>query len=239
MRPLRTLPMLLSLALLAPFVTAQEATPLMATLTPGEVENIDIHVGDGSLHLSGGSGDQIEVEVRLLPKGGHKMTLERTRRVIARTHLNSKPNGDWIFFELDYPSEAVQGEIEERWTVRVPPGFGAEVEMAVGELAVNNLAGGVDLQLGVGEMDVMVPRGDIKASVAVGELTVMSSTASPGAISLAADAGHSKLIVNGEAVKAKRAHGPGSAVWLRGEGEDSIDLSVSVGNVVLKILEQP
>lgn len=222
----------------APAIAGPPESGTELVLDAGLATLVDVHVAVGRLRLTGGRDGEVRAEVKLAARDNLRDDARaRIERALAGARITYVRRGEWLCLALTYPEDVHQGEVEEVWRVSAPARFGAEVEMAVGDLTVTNLSGGVDLQLGIGDIDIAVPHGDIKANVSVGNITAISSTDSWAVLALDARAGRSNLIVRGESHKAMQPVGPGSRVVLRGDGRDRVDLSANIGNVILKILD--
>jgi hypothetical protein len=145
--------------------------------------------------------------------------------------LDADSGADTIAFGLRYAGD--RDGLDETWTLEVPARLAARLELAVGDLDVRGLEGGVKLSVNVGDIEAEVPRGDITARTNVGDIRVTSATDSYGDVELEASVGDTHLTQGAHRVRHPKPAGAGNRISLDGPGRDRIQLKTSVGDATL------
>lgn len=164
----------------------------------------------------------------------------------ARTHrgLFGSRKGDPHAAELDADSRAgaidfglrYAGDrdgLDETWTLEVPARLAARLELAVGDMDVRGLQGGLRLSVNVGDIEADIPRGDITARTNVGDIHVTSGSDSYGVVELEANVGDTHLTEGGHRIKNPKPAGAGDRISLDGPGRDHIRIETNVGDATL------
>ena len=231
---------ILLIGLAAAFAAAQPAHELRETVTDTSVATVGVEAGLGSVRLVGHAGPEIRVEVALMPRSDG-VAVEDPARVAAAieaARLERVAGEGEVRFAVIYPIMVMYGAVEERWRIDAPRSIGVRVQMAVGDLRVEDIRGGVDLTLGIGDIGVDVPGGDIRASLSVGNIMATTAAPDPGRVMLTTNVGRVNMMQAGRAVPARRTAGPGSRLSLSGGGPDWLILSSDVGDVFLEVSER-
>ncbi|HWP94232.1 MAG TPA: hypothetical protein VNL72_00655 [Gammaproteobacteria bacterium] len=225
-----------ALLFLAADITAGETTVprvIETTVAAHELTAMMLDARVGEVELEAYDADTILVHIEL----DHADSIfgdRATRAAIASAELVQERNGKSLELRLHYP-KGDSDDVREHWQIKVPARFAVEADMAVGELRIRGVRGGVVADLGVGDVDIDVPAGRIEAEVSVGDLSIHSATPSPGRITLEASVGDVSLALDGQRVPVERGFGPGAEIMVAKDGSDSIDASVSVGNLSVTV----
>ncbi len=217
---------------------ADEPARLQQTLAGDAVASLGIEAGLGSVQLIGHAGPDIRVEVSLSPRSDG-VAVDDPSRVLAAIDAATleRIQGDGeVRFAVKYPLVVMVGAVEERWRIVAPQTIGARVQMAVGDLRVEDIRGGVDLTLGVGDIGIDVPGGDMRAQLSVGNIVATTAAPDPGRVLLQTNVGRVNMRQAGRLVPAAaRSAGPGSQIARSGAGSDWLILSSDVGDVFLEV----
>ncbi len=221
----------------AGFAVADEPARLQQTLAAEAVTSLGIEAGLGSVQLVGHAGPDIRVEVTLSPRSDG-VTVDEPARVLAAIDAATleRIQGDSdVRFRVAYPLSVMVGAVEERWRIVAPETVGARVQMAVGDLRVEDIRGGVDLTLGIGDIGIDVPGGDMRARLSVGNIVATTAASDPGRVVLTTNVGRVNMRQAGRRVPTARSAGPGSQITRSGAGRDWLILSSDVGDVFLEV----
>jgi hypothetical protein len=136
---------------------------------------------------------------------------------------------------------AAEGNVEATWTITVPARFSARVDAHDGSVRINGLEAGVDATVNSGlrgrrgSLDVEVPSRRLNLTMGVGEITAKRRSSDFSSAVVRSTVGDAELFLLGHEIVAPRKPGPGHRVTLDGRGPDTLSLTVSVGDVSLKI----
>jgi hypothetical protein len=145
--------------------------------------------------------------------------------------LDADSRSDAIDFGLRYAGD--RDGLEETWTLEVPARLAAQLELAVGDMDVRGVLGGLRLSVNVGDIEADVPRGDITAKTNVGDIRVTSGSDSYGDVELEANVGDTHLTQGDHRVRHPKPAGAGNRISLDGPGRDRIRIKTNVGDVSL------
>jgi hypothetical protein len=205
-------PLVLVAALVA---TAALAVPAHAVVLQTEARTwrvgpdhrvrLDFPVGE--LHVKATDGDEVRVELQVRCRRSGTEECQRKSRRLRLEHTN---DGGVLRIRVEgYPKFNSRGFSLEA-LVLVPRHLRMDVDMGVGELEVDGMAGDLDVELGVGDATILAPRGAVKT------------------VNVDVGIGDASLRTNGH-----RAHSRGwlgrEVRWSEGGGASRIELSVGVG----------
>jgi hypothetical protein len=220
----------------SPAHAAKEPRTLSGERPAADIKALRLDARVGEVRVRVGDDDTVAWKVTLeAERGGWFSSLKDARKAIAQAAVEEQVSGTRLLLATRFPSGTDEDEIREHWEVSVPARFAVDIDMAVGELRIEGVAGGVDADLAVGEMRIDVPAGRIRADVSVGEILIDTATPSPGDIELDANVGDVNLLLKGYQVPDERDFGPGAEIDLERDGADDIEASVNVGDVRVKI----
>lgn len=223
------------LAILLAIATAAAAAPSAAaarTLTgsfpAADLEGIAIEAGVGDVTLTAGDGETVSVEVELKPRrGGLFSSMRAAEREVERAELGAQVDGRELALKVDTGSSGDR-RFEERWTVVLPARLAAALEVGVGDVVVQGLAGGVDLELGVGEAELRVVDGDVSVEVGVGDATVRGPAAAYASADCSGGVGDAVIQAGGHNADSDGFVGH-SARW-DGAGRCRLEIEIGVGD---------
>ncbi len=236
---LRILAGVLALCTASP-ASALETRTLTTEVPAADLDTFVLRVDVGEVRVIGDDGDSVRVTLTLREDKKYLVvTSKKVREAIAGAELTHElMSRGRVSFSVDYPVRLTEDDrdyLDEEWEIRVPERFATRMNVNVGALNIAGLSGGVDARVSVGELEIDVPSGSIDANVGVGEIDARSATSSYGDIRLNANVGSVRLNLNGDRVKPNRPPGPSSDITIEGEGDDRLELTVSVGEASLVV----
>jgi hypothetical protein len=227
---------LIAALLAAGTVQADEPRVLKGESAATELKALRLDARVGQVRVTAHDADTVTWTLELEAKRDGFFSSKRdAREAIAKARIEAETSGTRLILGVRFPAGTDEDDIEEHWTVNVPVRFSADVDMAVGQLNIEGIAGGVDADLAVGEIDIRVPSGRVRADTSVGEIQIENGTKSPGDIELEANVGDVSLDLDGYRVPTERGFGPGAEIDMRRDGEHDIEASVNVGDVRVTI----
>ncbi|HEY1773027.1 MAG TPA: hypothetical protein VGH91_07545 [Gammaproteobacteria bacterium] len=222
---------------------ARNAGPrsLSADVSGAGLDTLALQVGVGEVHVTASNDDTVHAEVTLRPKEreflGFLHWSGATGRSIAAAAIHQERQDKRLTLSLDLDGHD-QDEIKQEWEVQVPARLKLDSVMNVGEMDIVGVAGGVGAKLDVGELEIDVPKGSIDADVNVGEIRAKSGSSHHGRIQLASNIGDATLLLHGSESGVHEHGGLGNRVTLDGDGPDSMDLKLNIGEVTLHLEPQ-
>lgn len=238
MKRLLTLGLLLSLPALA---LAAGTRTLTADIPASGIETLAVTAGVGELRVTPSADDAVHVSVRLEQKAREFLWFfhwqsSTTMREIQSAQIVQQHEGGRLELSLGSSGKLDTNQVKQHWELQIPARLALVLNMKVGQVNVQDVAGGIDVNLNVGEIDIDVPRGPLRASVNVGQISAASATTVPGPIDLSSDIGEAAVFRQGQRVRGGGRHsGLGRRIHLPGSGADSMKLDVNVGEVDLRL----
>lgn len=232
----------LGLLLTVPMLAGAAGTrTLTADFSANGISTLAITAGVGELQVTPSSDDAIHVSVRLEQKSREFLWFfhwqsNTTTREIQSAQIVQQRSGNQLNLSLGATTKLDTNQVKQHWTLQIPARLALVLNMKVGQVNVQGIAGGVSANLNVGEIDLAVPRGPLNARVNVGQISATSATAQSGPIDLSSDVGEAAVFMEGKAVRSGGRHsGLGRRIHLPGSGPDTMQLSVNVGEVDLRL----
>jgi hypothetical protein len=202
------------------------------------LDTLALQVGVGEVRVTPSNDDEVHAQVTLRPKEreflGFLHWSTGTAREIANATIHQERQDKRLTLSLDLAGRG-QDEIKQEWEVQVPARLKLDSVMNVGEMDITGVAGGVGAKLDVGELEIDVPKGSIDADVNVGEIRATSASEHHGRIQLASNIGDATLLLHGAESGVHEHAGLGNRVTKDGDGPDSMDLKLNIGQVTLHI----
>jgi len=222
---------------------AQAAAPRMlnADIPTAGINTLAITVGVGELHITPSSDDAVHIQVNLEQKSREFLWFfhwqsQATTQEIQMAQIAQQRQGERLAVSLTTSNKLSNNDVKQNWIVQVPARMAMDLNMKVGEATIDGVAGGVQATLNVGELNMDIPRGALSAKVNVGQISVTTGTSQPGNIALSSNIGEAALYMNGKHINHAGEHsGLGRSVNLNGSGPDSMNLSVNIGEVDLRV----
>lgn len=209
-QPFLSVPALLLLAT-APVLAEERETvrTIRETFPIADIERLALDLPVGEARILGEERDDVQVVFELRCEPERKRCAEVARDVT----LGSSFHGGRLALDL-HGFKGGRKDLVLRGVVRAPAALDTRVDMGVGELEFEGLAGDVEAELGVGEMNLRLPFDAVRA------------------VSLAAGIGETNLHLPAGRHAGKRSHLVGSETeWRKGPGRADIDAEVGVGEV--------
>lgn len=232
----------LGLLLMLPALACAAGTrTLTAEIPANGINTLAVTAGVGELRVTPSSDDAVHVSVRLEQKSREFLWFfhwqsNTTSLEIQSAKIVQQRDGDQLQVSLGSNRKLDTNQVKQHWTLQIPARLALALNMKVGQVNVQGIAGGVNVNLNVGEIDLDIPHGPLSANVNVGQISATSATHQPGPIDLSSDIGEAALFMDGKAVRSGGRHsGLGRRIHLPGNGPDSIKLSVNVGEVDLRL----
>ncbi len=229
---------LLALPLLA---NASEPRMLHADMPATGITGLAITAGVGEVHITPSTDDAVHVHVILKQKSNEFLWFfhwqsRATVQQIQAAQISQQRQGQHLVLSLSNLGKMDNDDVKQKWIVQMPAHLALDLKMNVGEVTIEGVSGGVQTTLNVGELNMDVPRGSLDAKINVGQISVTTATDQPGDISLSSNIGEAALYQGGKYIThAGRHHGLGRSIYLNGNGPDSIQLSVNIGEVDLRV----
>lgn len=126
----------------------------------------------GELHVKATDGDEVRMELQVRCRRGTTEDCQKKTRRLRLEHTNE--NGVLRLKVEGYPKFETKG-FQLEALLLVPRALRLDLDMGVGQLEVDGLAGDLDLDLGVGEATVLAPQGAVKSvsvNVGIGDANV-------------------------------------------------------------------
>lgn len=230
--------LLLCLLPVASYASADRS--LQAISPAAGINKVILNAGVGELHVKVSPDDSVHVKVTLERKSSNFLWFfhwgsENSERQIEHVTLQRQKQKAVLSYALDYPRHLDDGDVKQRWDVEVPARLALKIIMKVGQVNVDDVAGGVDVSLNVGDINLHTPRGPMTASVNVGQITATSGTDRPGNIKLDTTLGDVHLHMQGWKGDDARSDGLGRSINVKGQGPDNMAFEVNIGEAGLRI----
>jgi hypothetical protein len=161
----------------------------------------------GELRVIPADGSRVRFDLRVRCKGRSD---ERCAELANRLRLESDDTGETLSLKLEgYPKWLRKG-FTAMGELRVPRALDVRIEMGVGQLEIEGLAGDLDVDLGVGQAEVRVPRASVR------EVSV--------------DTGVGDASIQGAGASSASSRFLGTRVsWTQGRGRSDVRVHVGVG----------
>lgn len=178
-------------------------------LVAGGVRTVGFHVPVGELQVVATEGGAIRAELALRCE---RESDERCREAAGKVDLRVRRSAERIQIEVDdWPKLTGRG-LSARARLEVPKDRDVEVDMGVGEVAVEGL------------------EGDVEVDVGVGEVAVEMAEAVVGSVNLDSGVGEVTLTVGGRTIDGTGFVG-GALGWKDGPGEAHVEIDTGVGEI--------
>lgn len=178
------------------------------------VERLALELPVGEARILGEERGDVQVVLELRCEPERKRCADLAREVT----LESSTRGGRLALELRGFDGGPRRDLVFSGVVRVPAGIALGVDMGIGELEIESLAGDVEAELGVGEMNLHLPFDAMRA------------------VSLAAGIGETNLHLPIGRHTSERSHLVGSETdWREGPGQADLDAEVGVGEVNVRL----
>jgi len=200
----------------------------------GEATTLVLDTAVGDVDVSATDTGTLRVTVELRARKGKLFGSRRAGdEQVERTELSVERSGSRLFLELDWPG----GDplFEARWTLELPRSMDLDLDLGVGDVRVEGLAGDLGVDSGVGDVTVAGARGDIEVDLGVGEVKISAPAGAFGKVACSTGVGDCRLetggqTLRGEGMISKDLH------W-HGDGPSRIDVDTGVGSVTVVLTE--
>lgn len=207
MKKIMGVTLLLAVGIMTVFpVNAAEKVTRIHSFDLADIKEIEINNSVGSIDLRLVEGDELRIEIDIESDDDRFF---RRNKDVDDVDLEYRIRGEKLILTID------EEDIKADWYIELPAVSEIDIDMGVGEIAVEIGASILNIDLGVGEIEVLAPlasAGEINVSAGVGEANIR------GVDSVE----HSRSFVSAESEG-------------RGEGELSIDAEVGVGEVTVTL----
>jgi hypothetical protein len=176
------------------------------------VERVLVDVPVGEVIIDGGTGAQIQLEVRLEcdERGGACEDLAQRVKVVF-----SREAGELTLRVKEWPKTSNKG-LEAHVRVLVPRDLALEAHLGVGQLNIASLEGNVEAELGVGELNITLP------------------AASVGSVSADTGIGAANLVAAGRHYESAGLVAR-EIRWNKGAGKSRVEADCGVGEIDIKL----
>jgi hypothetical protein len=176
------------------------------------VERVLVDVPVGEVIIDGGTGTQIQLEVRLECDERGDACEELARRVKV---VFSREAGELTLRVKEWPKTSNKG-LEAHVRVLVPHDLALEAHLGVGQLNIASLDGDVEAELGVGELNITLP------------------AASVGSVSADTGIGAANLVASGRHYESAGLVAR-EIRWNKGTGKSRVEADCGVGEIDIKL----
>ncbi|HEV2212149.1 MAG TPA: hypothetical protein VGS99_02265 [Gammaproteobacteria bacterium] len=201
-------------------------------------QTLALGVGAGNVQVAPSEDGTVHVTVKLeRPRGlfGYWTTAAKAKALNNAALMPTLDNNGVRSVKLQLQAGADSADIQEAWTVEVPPIMHLQVDMQAGNLQILGVAGGVDADLRAGKLMVNIPYGALHGNVGTGDIEAQCHVLDYGAVSLSSGVGEAQLTINGSAAGTSQRNGAGQRVDYQGSGKNPVNLSSGAGKVELSL----
>jgi hypothetical protein len=139
---MRTL-LLVCLSVCAPLALAEEPRVLSGEKPAAEFKSLRLDAGVGEVRIKTHDADVVRWKVELeAERDGLFSSLKDAREAIAAARVEAETSGTRLILGAEFPAGTDEDEIREHWEVLVPVRLAVDVDMAVGEMQLDGMAGG-------------------------------------------------------------------------------------------------
>jgi hypothetical protein len=224
-----------------PPISADDSAQNLATTIPAAgLTRLVLSALDGTVDLRAATdptADELEVRVGVQRANANTWIRKPGPDVPNVTFRSDRRDG-----ELRLVLNGITvGSAETVWTITVPARLAVRIEMHNGRVAVTGVAGGVQVSVNSGlngksgEILADVPNGPLDLDLGVGTIDARTSATTYGRVDVHSTVGDARLFLDGHEVVAPHAPGPGQRLRLAGDHTSALSLSVTVGDVTLRI----
>jgi len=240
-----------SLALVFALAPAAMATTVVqeSEVPAAGLDSIVVKAGSGSARIVTGADDRILIRVEISPRHWSDdnpfqaikewfltSSYEDVDELVEAVRIDTEHKGEGkLRIGLTPSGSSRKDKVREAWTLTVPARMAVGLTMDAAEVEISGITGGAKVRAGAGSVQIDVPRGDLEIGLEVGDVDVSSGSGSLGAVDLQSTVGSTHLWMNGARIKYPNPPGPGSEVSVSGNGEDSVRVDVTVGDISVNV----
>lgn len=200
------------------------------------IEQLYLESEVGEITLTATDTDIITWRLEIVANDNHGTPGRQEREWAADAELSAVRADKQARLTFVWPGGAKHSEdLHERWTITVPVRLAASIDMEIGELSIEGLAGGIEADLGVGELSITVPGGDVYAEMGIGDVQIASGTADLGEVDLNVNVGEVRFEGYADAPAPDYAFPVGQELHFDADGEDDIQVNANIGNIAVAI----
>ncbi|MEM1179832.1 MAG: hypothetical protein AAGM22_15905 [Acidobacteriota bacterium] len=204
------LPSLAAFVATAPAV-AEPVHTIKQSYFAGDASGVDIELVLGSLAIEGTRGRNVEIEVELTC---NRDDAAKCKRRAERIRLRPRLSGEKLYLSLENTPRGRAGGIEATMTVRMPRKMGLEIDIAGGDMKIEDIRGNIEIDSAGGSVDLKGTAdrvGTFKADVGFGK---------------------GELILRDSRIEASGI--PRSITW-RGSGSQRIEIDLGGGEITARL----
>jgi hypothetical protein len=213
-------------------VQAESERTLTESMPAQGIDRVRIESGVGDVDIHATDTERIEVAVILTARrGGIFSSMKKAERDVEEAALSSELVGNRLYLEVD--STTGDERFEEQWSVELPADTEVELEIGLGDVAVDGLERVLEVELGVGNVVVLDAAGELLIEVGVGDVDIQGEARRFGDVSASGGVGDAKIKVSGERITSEGFVGH-SAAW-QGDGPGRIEVEIGVGEAAITL----
>lgn len=206
------------------------------SLPAAGIEQLYLESGVGEVVLTAADTDAITWQLDIILGDNHDTPSQNQRDLAASAQLSAVREDEQARLTVAWPRGTKLGDdIHERWTISVPARLAAQVDMEIGGLYIEGLAGGVEADLGIGELEITVPGGSVHANMGIGEVKIISASKDLGEVSLDVDIGEVRFDGDADAPQPGYDFPIGQDLHFDAGGEDDIQINSNIGEISVEI----
>lgn len=200
------------------------------------VERLYLESEIGEVKLTATDTDTITWQLEIVVNDDRGAPSQAQRELTANARLSAVRDGEQARLTVIWPrGTELDDDLHERWTISVPARLAAKVDMEIGSLSIEGLAGGIQADLGIGELSITVPGGSVRADLGIGEVDITNGTANLGEVDLDVDIGEVRFDGYADAPQPGYDFPVGQDLHFAAGGEDDIQVNANIGEISVEI----
>ena len=210
--PLSSSFLIAALLVSTPALAADEVRNLAESVPVDGARGLEIDLPVGQLLLEGADGDAVEVTMSVRCEEEKERCRERAEKI----RLVTDRRDDLVVLKVEGLTRGTAAGVDVKLLVTAPRTLRAEMDLAVGKVAVRDMAADLEIDLGVGDVEVRMARTDVKR------------------VELDAGVGETTLRTDLGEIEGSGIVGSG-LTWSQGQGSASVEIDTGVGQIVVDL----
>ncbi len=200
---------------------------------PSGYEAVKFDLSVGELHIEGGSGSEIEVQVRV--RCSNRRNRDRCEDRAADVAIESYERRGKLVVEIEGTGLWRSRDAHVLVSVTVPEGQNFDVEMGTGELSLENIAGDVFVEFSVGEATLTNMSGNLTVDMGIGDISVTMPESAVATVTLDNGIGETALYHSGGKNSMEGILGGTDVEWKSGPGTHDVEVDLNVGEINVRL----
>ncbi len=200
---------------------------------PSGHEAVKLDVNVGELNIKGGSGNRIEVEVRV--RCSRRRNRDRCEDRAENVSIESYERRGKLILEIEGTGLWRSRDVHVLVNVTVPENQNIDVEMGTGQLNLEDMAGDVYIELGVGEATLTNMSGNLIVDMGIGEINVTMPESAVATVTLDNGIGETALYHRNGKNSMEGILGGTDVEWKSGPGTHNVEVDLNVGEINVRL----